>query len=98
MERTDRGKDTSLLKNQPYDESLEVVDSEEVASVYSPTPSGQRQVRSSGQPAWLMALSPPNSSTQAELRVLPSLRIYLWTIFNMISSASSCIYFEWLNL
>lgn len=46
MERTDRGKDARLLTNQPYDESLEVVDSEEVASVYSPTPSGQRQVTS----------------------------------------------------
>lgn len=41
MERAARGtKDTRLLTNQPYDESLEVIDSEEVASVYSPTPCG----------------------------------------------------------
>lgn len=46
MERADRGKDTRLLKNQPYDESLEVVDSEEVASVYSPTPRSQHQSES----------------------------------------------------
>ncbi|XP_051285364.1 intraflagellar transport protein 46 homolog [Dicentrarchus labrax] len=46
MERTDRGKDTRLLNNQPYDESLEVVDAEEVASVYSPTPRSQRQSES----------------------------------------------------
>ncbi|MEQ2204850.1 hypothetical protein XENOCAPTIV_019618 [Xenoophorus captivus] len=44
MEPTDRGKDTQLLKNQPYDESLEVEDGEEVSSVYSPTPRGQAQV------------------------------------------------------
>ncbi|GLD68848.1 intraflagellar transport protein 46 homolog [Lates japonicus] len=46
MERADRGKDARLLKNQPYDESLEVIDSEEVASVYSPTPGSQRQSES----------------------------------------------------
>ncbi|XP_028998823.1 intraflagellar transport protein 46 homolog [Betta splendens] len=46
MERTDRGKNTRVLKNQPYDESLDVADTEEVASVYSPTPSGQRQSKS----------------------------------------------------
>ncbi|XP_029310481.1 intraflagellar transport protein 46 homolog [Cottoperca gobio] len=46
MERADRGKDSRLLKNQPYDESLEVIDSEEVASVYSPTPRSQRQSES----------------------------------------------------
>ncbi|CAB1440190.1 unnamed protein product [Pleuronectes platessa] len=43
MERTDRRTDPRRLDNQPYDESLEVVDSEEVASVSSPTPRGQRQ-------------------------------------------------------
>ncbi|XP_023202040.1 intraflagellar transport protein 46 homolog [Xiphophorus maculatus] len=43
MERTDRGKDPQLLRNQPYDESLDVEDGEEVPSVYSPTPRGQRQ-------------------------------------------------------
>lgn len=46
MDRADRGKDIRLLKNQPYDESLEVVDSEEVASVYSPTPRSQPQSES----------------------------------------------------
>lgn len=29
---------TKLLTNQPYDESLEVNDYEEIASVYTPTP------------------------------------------------------------
>ncbi|KAG7483586.1 hypothetical protein MATL_G00039960 [Megalops atlanticus] len=37
MERAERQK-TKLITNQPYDESLEVNDSEEVASVYTPTP------------------------------------------------------------
>ncbi|XP_037333696.1 intraflagellar transport protein 46 homolog isoform X1 [Pungitius pungitius] len=32
MERADRGRDSRLLKNQPYDESLEVLDPEEVPS------------------------------------------------------------------
>lgn len=43
MEPRDRGKGPRLLKNQPYDESLEVLDGEEVASVYSPTPRAHRQ-------------------------------------------------------
>ncbi|XP_070785550.1 intraflagellar transport protein 46 homolog isoform X2 [Enoplosus armatus] len=55
MERADRGKDTRLLRNQPYDESLEVVDSEEVASVYSPTPRSQRQTRRSRKGRGLMS-------------------------------------------
>ncbi|XP_013872633.1 intraflagellar transport protein 46 homolog, partial [Austrofundulus limnaeus] len=42
MERADPTKAPQLLKNQPYDESLEV-DEEEVASVHSPSPRGQRQ-------------------------------------------------------
>lgn len=46
MERPDGGRNTRLLRNQPYDESLEVGDSEEVASVYSPTPRSQRQSES----------------------------------------------------
>ncbi|XP_028254800.1 intraflagellar transport protein 46 homolog [Parambassis ranga] len=46
MERAGRGKGALLLKNQPYDESLEVADPEEVASVYSTTPCGQRQTES----------------------------------------------------
>uniref|UniRef100_G3N834 Intraflagellar transport protein 46 homolog n=1 Tax=Gasterosteus aculeatus aculeatus TaxID=481459 RepID=G3N834_GASAC len=37
MERADRGRDSRLVKNQPYDESLEVLDPEEVPSVHSPT-------------------------------------------------------------
>ncbi|XP_068569144.1 intraflagellar transport protein 46 homolog [Cebidichthys violaceus] len=49
MERADI-RDSSLLKNQlknqPYDESLEVIDSEEVESDHSPTPRGQSQVPS----------------------------------------------------
>ncbi|XP_031696051.1 intraflagellar transport protein 46 homolog isoform X2 [Anarrhichthys ocellatus] len=40
MERADI-RDSSLLKNQPYDESLEVIESEEVESDHSPTPRGQ---------------------------------------------------------
>ncbi|KAJ8399015.1 hypothetical protein AAFF_G00416820 [Aldrovandia affinis] len=50
MERAERQK-TKLITNQPYDESLEVNDSEEVASVYTPTPrqtvsrKSRRQVR-----------------------------------------------------
>ncbi|XP_037533232.1 intraflagellar transport protein 46 homolog [Nematolebias whitei] len=46
MERADPGKGPQLLKNQPYDESLEV-DGEEVPSVHSPSPRGQRQSESS---------------------------------------------------
>ncbi|XP_071389924.1 intraflagellar transport protein 46 homolog isoform X2 [Centroberyx affinis] len=45
MERADRGKDTKLIADQPYDESLELHDSEEIASVYSPTPRAQQQVQ-----------------------------------------------------
>lgn len=44
MERADRTRDTAqLLSNQPYDESLEVNDPEEVVRVYS-----QRPARSGG--------------------------------------------------
>ncbi|XP_023123752.2 intraflagellar transport protein 46 homolog isoform X1 [Amphiprion ocellaris] len=46
MDRDDRERAGRLLKNQPYDESLEVGDGEEVASVYSLTPRGQRQSES----------------------------------------------------
>ncbi|KAM3857733.1 intraflagellar transport protein 46 homolog [Diretmus argenteus] len=42
MERSDR-KDSKLLTHQPYDESLDVNESEELASVYSPTPRAPRQ-------------------------------------------------------
>ncbi|XP_063325964.1 intraflagellar transport protein 46 homolog [Pelmatolapia mariae] len=44
MERADRDRGGRLLKNQPYDESLDVADAEEVPSVYSPTPRSQPQV------------------------------------------------------
>ncbi|XP_045920432.1 intraflagellar transport protein 46 homolog [Micropterus dolomieu] len=55
MERADRDKDARLLKNQPYDESLEVADSEEVASVCSPTPRSQRQSRRNRKGRGLMS-------------------------------------------
>ncbi|XP_005988205.1 intraflagellar transport protein 46 homolog isoform X2 [Latimeria chalumnae] len=38
---------TKLIANQPYDESLEVNDSEEVASIYTPTPRQPARPRSS---------------------------------------------------
>ncbi|XP_075696164.1 intraflagellar transport protein 46 homolog isoform X2 [Rhinoderma darwinii] len=39
MEEADaKGLQTRLVQNQPYDESLEINDSEEVASIHSPTP------------------------------------------------------------
>ncbi|KAM7376804.1 hypothetical protein PAMA_013535 [Pampus argenteus] len=46
MERADRGRDTRVLKNQPYDESLEAVESDEEASVCSPPPRSQHQSES----------------------------------------------------
>ncbi|KAG9351526.1 hypothetical protein JZ751_022777 [Albula glossodonta] len=49
MERTGRQK-TKLITNQPYDESLEVNDSEEVASVYTPTPRQTVSRKSRRQP------------------------------------------------
>lgn len=54
MERVDTGP----LKNQPYDESLDVVESEEIASVYSPTPRSLRQVTAAG--VLLKTVSPSN--------------------------------------
>ncbi|KAJ4942227.1 hypothetical protein JOQ06_012093 [Pogonophryne albipinna] len=51
MERGE--KDSRLLKNQPYDESLEVVDSEE--SVYSPTPGKQSESQPSRRGRGLMS-------------------------------------------
>lgn len=42
-----------LHQNQPYDESLEVPDAEEIASTYSPTP---RVPNPSGE-SWLQYLS-----------------------------------------
>ncbi|KAF0028889.1 hypothetical protein F2P81_017994 [Scophthalmus maximus] len=47
MARPDPEEDTSrLLRDQQYDESLEVNDSEEVASVYRPSPRSPRQLQS----------------------------------------------------
>ncbi|XP_030580886.1 intraflagellar transport protein 46 homolog [Archocentrus centrarchus] len=43
MERSDRERGGQLLRNQPYDESLEVADAEDIPSVYSPTPRSQTQ-------------------------------------------------------
>ncbi|KAF3850582.1 hypothetical protein F7725_012354 [Dissostichus mawsoni] len=51
MERGE--KDSRLLKNQPYDESLEVADSEE--SVYSPTPGKQSESQPSRRGRGLMS-------------------------------------------
>ncbi|KAK5618390.1 Intraflagellar transport protein 46 [Crenichthys baileyi] len=64
MERTDRGKDTQLLRNQPYDESLEVEDGEEVSSVYSPTPRGQAQSQRSSSRKVRSIMSASSSRNQ----------------------------------
>ncbi|KAF7644953.1 hypothetical protein LDENG_00213050, partial [Lucifuga dentata] len=61
MDRADRDKDTTVLKNQPYDESLEVLDSEEVASIYSPTPHHLTQPQANRKGRDLMAT---NSSSE----------------------------------
>ncbi|XP_056224942.1 intraflagellar transport protein 46 homolog isoform X1 [Seriola aureovittata] len=66
MERVDRGKDSRLLKNQPYDESLEVIDSEEVASVYSPAPGSRRQSESRRSRAGRGLMSANSSSDEFE--------------------------------
>lgn len=46
MERGAREEDANLLRNQPYDESVEVTDPEEVRSEYSPNPRSLRQSES----------------------------------------------------
>ncbi|XP_041098298.1 intraflagellar transport protein 46 homolog isoform X2 [Polyodon spathula] len=65
MEEADAEKqpDTKLIANQPYDESLEVNDSEEIASVYTPTP---RQPASRPGRGQLRAMSSNNSSDEYE--------------------------------
>ncbi|XP_043954416.1 intraflagellar transport protein 46 homolog isoform X2 [Gambusia affinis] len=69
MERTDRGKDPQLLRNQPYDESLDVEDGEEVPSVYSPTPRGQRQTEwSSKKVLGIMSTSSSRNQLDEEHR------------------------------
>ncbi|XP_053715560.1 intraflagellar transport protein 46 homolog [Synchiropus splendidus] len=66
MDRVSRAKGTRILRNQPYDESLEVVDSEEVASVYSPTPHSQRQSDSRRTRNGRGLMSANSSSDEAE--------------------------------
>ncbi|KAM4537486.1 intraflagellar transport protein 46 homolog [Odontesthes bonariensis] len=66
MERADRVKGPRLLKNQPYDESLEVVDGEEVASVYSPTPRGLHQPESSRNRRVRSLMSADSSSDELD--------------------------------
>ncbi|XP_072469163.1 intraflagellar transport protein 46 homolog isoform X2 [Notamacropus eugenii] len=54
---------TKVVENQPYDESLEINDSEEVASIYTPTPRHQGLPRSARLPPKTMA---DNSSDEYE--------------------------------
>ncbi|KAK6467924.1 intraflagellar transport protein 46-like protein [Huso huso] len=65
MEETEAEKlpDTKLITNQPYDESLEVNDSEEIASIYTPTPRQPAPRPGRGQ---LRAMSSNNSSDEYE--------------------------------
>ncbi|XP_043854459.1 intraflagellar transport protein 46 homolog isoform X4 [Dromiciops gliroides] len=64
MEETDsEGLQTKVVENQPYDESLEINDSEEVASIYTPTPRHQGLPLSSRLPPKTMA---DNSSDEYE--------------------------------
>ncbi|XP_028930243.1 intraflagellar transport protein 46 homolog isoform X1 [Ornithorhynchus anatinus] len=64
MEETDsEGLQTKVVENQPYDESLEINDSEEVASIYTPTPRHQALPRSARLPSSAMA---DNSSDEFE--------------------------------
>ncbi|KAM4611518.1 intraflagellar transport protein 46 homolog [Polymixia lowei] len=46
MERSDRGQATRLFTNQHYDESLEANDSEDITSLYTPTPQTQHKTES----------------------------------------------------
>ncbi|XP_074048670.1 LOW QUALITY PROTEIN: intraflagellar transport protein 46 homolog [Macrotis lagotis] len=56
MEETDsEGLQTKVVENQPYDESLEINDSEEVASIYTPTPRHQGLPGSARLPPKTMA-------------------------------------------
>ncbi|KAM9701244.1 LOW QUALITY PROTEIN: intraflagellar transport protein 46 homolog, partial [Menidia menidia] len=65
MERAAPGRGPRLLKNQPYDESLEVLDGEEVASVHSPTPRGAPQIEPGRRPR-IRSLMSANSSSDEE--------------------------------
>ncbi|XP_048471480.1 intraflagellar transport protein 46 homolog isoform X1 [Rhincodon typus] len=57
------GAQTKLVTNQPYDESLDVNDSEEVASIYTPSPRQPAGLRSNRSQTRLMA---DNSSDEYE--------------------------------
>ncbi|XP_017297614.1 intraflagellar transport protein 46 homolog isoform X2 [Kryptolebias marmoratus] len=70
MERADPGKGPELLKNQPYDESLEV-DGEEVPSVHSPTPRGQSQSESSRNRMFRSIMSANSSSDEFDEDLKP---------------------------
>ncbi|KAM4564606.1 intraflagellar transport protein 46 homolog isoform 1-T2 [Fundulus diaphanus] len=66
MEPAERGKEAQLLRNQPYDESLEVEDGEEVPSVYSPPPRGPRQPEWTGTRRARSILSATGTRTQMD--------------------------------
>ncbi|XP_029985991.1 intraflagellar transport protein 46 homolog isoform X2 [Sphaeramia orbicularis] len=63
MDRVERLQDAKVLKNQPYDESLEVNDAEEVASVYSPAPQDHAQSESRQRSSRGRGLMSANSSS-----------------------------------
>ncbi|XP_072342469.1 intraflagellar transport protein 46 homolog isoform X2 [Scyliorhinus torazame] len=62
-ESDSEGAKTKLVTNQPYDESLDVNDSEEVASIYTPSPRQPADSRSNRSQTRLMA---DNSSDEYE--------------------------------
>ncbi|XP_020378233.2 intraflagellar transport protein 46 homolog isoform X2 [Rhincodon typus] len=62
-ESDSEGAKTKLVTNQPYDESLDVNDSEEVASIYTPSPRQPAGLRSNRSQTRLMA---DNSSDEYE--------------------------------
>ncbi|XP_068096919.1 intraflagellar transport protein 46 homolog isoform X2 [Hyperolius riggenbachi] len=55
---------TKLVQNQPYDESLDIHDSEEVASIHSATP--RKPISSKRTPGKLKSMTDPNSSEEDE--------------------------------
>ncbi|CAN2387919.1 intraciliary transport [Pristimantis euphronides] len=59
-----KGLQTRLVQNQPYDESLEVNDSEEVASLHSPTP--RKPVASKHSLGKGKVMTDPNLSSEEE--------------------------------
>ncbi|KAG7236241.1 hypothetical protein INR49_001157 [Caranx melampygus] len=81
MERADRGRDrdSRLLKNQPYDESLEVIDPEEVASVYSPAPYARQSQsrRSRPGPGLMSANSSSDDYTPQSIELEHSLKPFI---------------------